>query len=164
MLILALDLGLSKSAVCVMDSETNTVKHGTCRTRARELTKLFERETPELIVVEISPLAAMVHDLAVRLGIQILVADTTQDAWRWRNVKRKTDRDDALKLARLAAVGGSWRISCETLRSIRAPCAPCESARSRSGPTSCCPRCRASPTRLFAAWCVNPAATPSDSW
>lgn len=105
MLILALDLGLSKSAVCVLDSETNAVKHGTCRTRARELTKLFERETPELIVVEISPLAAMVHDLAVSLGLRILVADTTQDAWRWRNVKRKTDRDDALKLARLAAVG-----------------------------------------------------------
>ncbi len=27
------------------------------------------------------------------------------EAWSWRKVKRKTDRDDALKLARMAALG-----------------------------------------------------------
>jgi transposase len=32
----------------------------------------------------------------------VQVADTTQDAWRWKHVKRKTDRDDAFKLVRLA--------------------------------------------------------------
>jgi len=34
-----------------------------------------------------------------------LVASTTGAAWQWKHIKRKTDRDDALKLARLAAVG-----------------------------------------------------------
>ncbi|MFO0837796.1 MAG: hypothetical protein U1D55_04665 [Phycisphaerae bacterium] len=52
----------------------------------------------------VCPLAASVYDVAAELGIRTLVADTTQDAWTWRAVKRKTDRDDALKLLRLAAV------------------------------------------------------------
>jgi len=33
----------------------------------------------------------------------VRVANVLGEAWRWRRVKRKTDRDDALKLARLAA-------------------------------------------------------------
>ena len=62
-------------------------------------------------MIEICPLAAMVYDIGRELGIFVLVADATQDAdvtqdaWRWRNVKRKTDRDDALELARLASIG-----------------------------------------------------------
>ena len=35
----------------------------------------------------------------------MLVCNANQEAWKWKNVKRKTDRDDALKLAKLAAVG-----------------------------------------------------------
>jgi transposase len=38
------------------------------------------------------------------LNLEIQVADPTQDAWKWKNVKRKTDQDDALKLARLSAL------------------------------------------------------------
>jgi transposase len=104
MLILALDLGLSKSAVCLFDTHTNRVRHDTCPTQPEQLQALFEQQRPDLVVVEICPLAATVYDLARSLGLGIIVADTTQDAWRWRNVKRKTDRDDALKLARLAAL------------------------------------------------------------
>lgn len=33
------------------------------------------------------------------------MASTTGSAWQWKRIKRKTDRVDALKLARLAAVG-----------------------------------------------------------
>lgn len=105
MLILALDLGLSKSAVCVLDTERLTERNLVCVTEAGRLRELLERERPALVVVEICPLAAMVHDVAVSLGVRIEVADTTQDAWCWRNVKRKTDREDARKLARLAALG-----------------------------------------------------------
>src|ERR671914_283749 len=32
-------------------------------------------------------------------------ADSCHEAWRWTKVKRKTDRDDALKLAKLAVMG-----------------------------------------------------------
>jgi hypothetical protein len=43
--------------------------------------------------------------MCAELGLPPLVASTTGTAWQWKWVKRKTDRDDALKLARLAAVG-----------------------------------------------------------
>ena len=33
-----------------------------------------------------------------------LICSTNEDAWSWSNVKRKTDKDDALKLARMAAM------------------------------------------------------------
>src|SRR5262249_10209880 len=45
------------------------------------------------------------HDLCVELGAPCWVANTAGPAWQWKNLKRKTDRDDALKLARLAAIG-----------------------------------------------------------
>jgi transposase len=48
-------------------------------------------------------MAGWISDLCRRLGIPCLIANPNNEAWRWRNVKRKTDRDDALKLARLAA-------------------------------------------------------------
>jgi transposase len=105
MMIWAMDLGSSQSAICTLDTTTGKVRHGSCRTQAARIRALLQRQRPDLVVVEISPLAALVHDLAVDLGLAIQVADTTQDAWRWWNVKRKTDRDDALKLARLAALG-----------------------------------------------------------
>jgi transposase len=41
--------------------------------------------------------------LAESLAIEVRVANTHGEAWQWRKVKRKTDRDDALKLAKLAA-------------------------------------------------------------
>ena len=39
-----------------------------------------------------------------QLGIEVQVANTSDDAWRWRKVKQKDDRRDALKAARLSAV------------------------------------------------------------
>lgn len=43
-------------------------------------------------------------DLVRTQGIELEVANPTHEAWRWKNVKRKTDRDDALKLAFLSAM------------------------------------------------------------
>lgn len=103
MSILAIDLGLSKS-VFVFRHDDGQERFGSFNTRSDELRKLLLKHRPALVVVEVCPLAALVHDLGVELGIRTIVADTTQDAWTWRNVKRKTDRDDALKLLRLAMV------------------------------------------------------------
>jgi transposase len=57
------------------------------------------------VVIEACSPAGWVHDLCVDLGLRCEVANTNGAAWQWRHVKRKTDRDDALKLARLAAIG-----------------------------------------------------------
>lgn len=105
MMILAVDLGQSKSVFGKLDTGTGKVRFGRFPTSDRQFQRLFARERPDRVVIEICPLAGRVSDLAQRLEIEIQVADTTQDAWKWKNVKRKTDRDDALKLARLSALG-----------------------------------------------------------
>jgi transposase len=66
---------------------------------------LLERIKPERVVIEIGPTAGWICDLCRGAGVPIEVANTNHDAWRWRNVKRKSDRDDSLKLARLWALG-----------------------------------------------------------
>jgi transposase len=38
------------------------------------------------------------------LGIELQVTSTNHEAWRWKHVKRKNDRSDALKLAQLSAM------------------------------------------------------------
>jgi transposase len=38
------------------------------------------------------------------MGVEVQVANTSDDAWRWRKVKKKNDRCDALKAAQLSAV------------------------------------------------------------
>jgi transposase len=105
MTILALDLAKSKSVFCNFDTVTGEVTFGTVATQRAKFRELLERVRPERVVIEICPLAGWVHDLVRALNIEIQVADPTQDAWKWKNVKRKTDEDDALKLARLSALG-----------------------------------------------------------
>lgn len=104
MVILGLDLGQSKSAWARLDCVTGEYRQGWVAMDDAALTGLFERQCPTQLVLESSPLAGRVHDLATAQGLAVCVADTTAEAWRWKNVKRKTDRDDALKLVRLAAL------------------------------------------------------------
>jgi len=105
MLILAIDLGQSKSVFCRMDSQTGEVRFGRFNTHSDVLGQVLRRQRPDRVVVESCPLAAWVYDVAAEQGLVTWVADPTQDAWKWRSIKRKTDQDDALKLARLAALG-----------------------------------------------------------
>jgi transposase len=105
MTILALDLAKSKSVFCDFNTITGEVTFGDVATKRANFRELLERVRPERVVIEICPLAGWVHDLVRELNIEIQVADPTQDAWKWKNVKRKTDEDDALKLARLSALG-----------------------------------------------------------
>ena len=46
--------------------------------------------------------AGWVHDLCAALGTAVTCVHANGEPWQWRRVKRKTDRDDALKLAKLA--------------------------------------------------------------
>jgi transposase len=58
-----------------------------------------------LVVVEACLLAGWVHDLCAELGLACKVANTASAAWKFKHQKRKTDRDDALRLAQLEALG-----------------------------------------------------------
>lgn len=65
---------------------------------------LLVEHAPERLVLEIGPTAGWICDLAVTLGVPVQVANTNHAAWRWKNVKKKNDRQDALKLAQLSAM------------------------------------------------------------
>jgi transposase len=105
MKILALDLGKSKTVACSYEAETAEHSFVTVRTRAVELDELLTREAPQRVVIEVCTASGWVGDLIRARGIDLEVANPTHEAWRWKNVKRKTDRDDALKLAQLSAMG-----------------------------------------------------------
>jgi transposase len=105
MKILALDLGNYKSVACIYETTSLSHKFATIVTRPKALHDLLVEEEPDRVVIEICPLAGWVSDLVRALGMELQVASTTHDAWRWKNVKRKNDRQDGLKLAQLSALG-----------------------------------------------------------
>ena len=105
MKILALDLGNFKSVACDYDTQGTKVEYETIVSSQAALRVLLLKRQPERVVIEICPLAGWVCDLVRELGIEIQVAGTNEQRSRWRNVKRKSDRRDALKLAQRSALG-----------------------------------------------------------
>jgi transposase len=57
------------------------------------------------VIIEACLLAGWVHDLCVEFGVRCLVANTASEAWKFKHLKRKTDKDDALRLAQLYTLG-----------------------------------------------------------
>jgi transposase len=103
--ILAIDLGKYKSVCCLPDQATGEVCFTTIDTSRAELRKLLDKQPPALVVIEACLLAGWVHDLCAELGVPCLVANTASEAWKFKHLKRKTDKDDALRLAQLYALG-----------------------------------------------------------
>ena len=102
--ILALDLGKYKSVACIYrgpDSQRFT----TITTSRTELTRLFAKHRPAVILIEACLLCGWVRDLCVERGVTCLVANTTSEAWKFKHLKRKTDRDDALRLVEVYRLG-----------------------------------------------------------
>jgi transposase len=108
--ILAVDLGKFNSVLCWYDPGPRSAKFLTVKTTPDELRGELSRQPVAAVVFEACSQAGWFHDLCEELGLDALVASTTGAAWQWKHVKRKTDRDDALKLARLAAVGEIDRV------------------------------------------------------
>jgi len=104
-IILAIDLGKYKSVACVHDQSTGEYRITTFETTRAELRKLIGQEQPAAVVIEACLLAGWVHDLCGELGVRCLVANTASEAWKFKHLKRKTDRDDALRLAQLYLLG-----------------------------------------------------------
>ena len=103
--IIGLDLGKFNSAACTFLTGDGEVRFQSLPTKIAAIQQFFEQERPDLVVFEACAQAGFTADLCRRLGLKYLVANTNGEAWKWKNVKRKTDRDDALKLARLAYLG-----------------------------------------------------------
>lgn len=105
MKILALDLGNFKSVACDYDRQSAKAQYETIVSSKAAVRELLQKRQPDRVVIEICPLAGWVCDLVRELGIEIQVAGTNEQRSRWRNVKRKSDRRDALKLAHRSALG-----------------------------------------------------------
>jgi transposase len=103
--ILAIDLGKYKSVACVHDQATGEFRFATFETTRAELRKLVDKAQPAVVVIEACLLAGWVHDLCGELGVRCLVANTASEAWKFKHLKRKTDKDDALRLAQLYVLG-----------------------------------------------------------
>lgn len=102
--ILAIDLGKFKSVACTYQAATGGHEFTTIPTRPQDVHDLIVQEQPDRVVIEVGAQSGWVCDLCETLGITIQVANTNHEAWRWKNVKRKTDKDDALKLAQLSSM------------------------------------------------------------
>ena len=102
--ILAIDLGKYKSVGCLYRSADDHPFHKFTTSR-EEVRRLLQRHRPTLVLIEACLLAGWVHDLCVECGVSCLVANTTSEAWKFKHLKRKTDRDDALRLAEVYMLG-----------------------------------------------------------
>lgn len=103
--ILALDLGKYKTVACVYRGDPATAPFVSLITDRDHLGRLFERYQPAVVVIEACLLSGWVHDLCHQLGLACVVANTASEAWKFKHTKRKTDKDDALRLAQLYALG-----------------------------------------------------------
>lgn len=104
MKILALDLGKYKSVGCDYEQGSGRHRFMGSATTPVALEKLLGEIKPDRVVIEVCNIAGWVSDLVRRRGIQLQVANTSDEMWRWRKVKKKNDRHDALKAARLSAL------------------------------------------------------------
>lgn len=104
MMILALDLGKFNTMCCFFDPKIRKPEFLLIPTDPETLTKVMKSKKVDLVVMEACGPCGWISDLCGELKLKTLVCSTNEDAWRWANVKRKTDRDDAYKLARMASV------------------------------------------------------------
>lgn len=103
--ILAIDLGKFKSVACAYDPATASWQMATIASEREEFVRLLERFRPSVVVIEACTLCGWVRDLCVERGVPCNVANTSAEAWKFKHTKRKTDKDDALRLAQLEALG-----------------------------------------------------------
>ncbi len=103
--ILALDLGKYKSVACLYTGSPDHARFDAFTTDRARLRQLLSRCQPAVVLIEACLLAGWVHDLCADLGLVCLVANTASEAWKFKHLKRKTDKDDALRLAQLYALG-----------------------------------------------------------
>ena len=102
--IMAFDLGKFNSVMCLYNTNTQEMAIETVGTERDYMSNLITHYQPNLVVVEACGPSGLISDLCGELEIPIIVCSTNEEAWFFKNVKRKTDKDDAIKLAKLAAV------------------------------------------------------------
>jgi transposase len=134
------DLGDRWSQYCILGLEGETLAEGQLRTTQEDVGEFFRELTTARVVIEVGRHSAWVQDVSTELGHEVLVANPRLMEGSKRR-KRKSDRIDANKLARLG------RVDPQSLHPIRHRSRELktESAKERS-PTEL--RCASFPARL----------------
>lgn len=102
--ILAIDLGKFHSVACFYEVADGRHEFKRIETSPRAVNELLLERKVLKVVIEIGAQAGWVVDLCGALGIAVEVANANGEAWRWRSVKDKSDRKDALKLGRMSVM------------------------------------------------------------
>jgi hypothetical protein len=102
-LTVGVDLGDQWSNYCILDLEGETLSEGKLRTREQEFAEFFQSLSSARVVVEVGTHSAWVEEVIGGGGHEVVVANPRlMEGWKRR--KRKNDRVDANKLARLGRV------------------------------------------------------------
>ena len=102
MMILSMDLGKYKTVCCFYNTNTRQYRFVTIETKRNHVENLFDPENIDLVVMEACGPSGWINDICHKKKLKSIVCSTNDEAWCWKNTKRKTDRDDALKLAKMA--------------------------------------------------------------
>jgi len=103
--ILGIDLGKFKSVACVFSTDDGELRFETVPTNPKTFRDLLTRTAPDMVLFETCTAAGWVYDLCEKLEFPCRVVNPSGEAWQWKKVKRKTDRDDAHKLVRMYLLG-----------------------------------------------------------
>ena len=97
------DLGDQWSNYCILGLGGETLREGQFRTRRQEVGEFFQGLAVSRVVIEVGTHSAWVREVIASLGHEVLVANAQRMEGRKRR-RRKNDRIDAAKLARLGRV------------------------------------------------------------
>lgn len=107
MKILAMDLSSygQTTVCCLYDTAERTQSYQRVQTTREAILAHAQRTEPDEIVFEACGVSHILYRVLEGGPWKVVVASVNEEPWKWRAVKRKTDRDDALKIAKLAAAG-----------------------------------------------------------
>lgn len=100
--ILAIDLAKAKSLFCWHDVVKGTHQIRQIPSTPQAFHDALLRQQVGRVIIEVCDMAGWIKDLCEGLRIPLQIANGNTDGWRWRNVKKKTDKEDALKLISLS--------------------------------------------------------------
>lgn len=102
-LTVGVDLGDQWSRYCILGLQGEMLSEGALQTRQAEVAQFFQAITPARVVIEVGTHSAWVQEIIAGCGHEVLVANPRLMEGSKRR-KRKSDRIDAHKLARLGRV------------------------------------------------------------
>lgn len=102
-LTVGVDLGDQWSNYCILGLGGETLAEGQFRTRQQEVAEFFQGLAPARVVFEVGTHSAWMREVIAGLGHEVLVANPRLMEGSKRR-RRKNDRIDAIKLARLGRV------------------------------------------------------------